>query len=146
MKKNKKNNPIAVSHLDGLLLEIKPIRTQLDRLSRKYRTLANRADKSAVSYQRQLEGRGYSVNCLPDEEAATWDLRFYNAYSLLSEIYSDISKALSLTQDKGSVHLGRLPSHPKDLEVVARISEMKRQYADYLFIKRSERSASKRKE
>lgn len=138
MKKNtKKNDPIAVSHLHGFLLDIKPIRGQLDRLSRKYRTLANKADKAAMSYQRKLETLGCSVNALPDDEDPTWLLRFYNAYSLLSEIYSDISKALSLTHDpKGAVYLGSLPNHPSDFEVVARLATMKQQYAAYLDIKR----------
>jgi hypothetical protein len=135
----KKHNPVALAHLNGLLIEIKPLKARLDRLSRKYRTLATRADRKALMYQRQLETRGYSTNSLPHDQDAEWSLRFYNAYNLLSEIYSDISKGLSITHDGGSVHFGKMPGHPRDFEVLARLAEMKQQYADYLSAKRDAR-------
>lgn len=130
----------ALAQLTGLLGDVRPIRAQLSRLSRKYQTLANNADRKARMYQERLETRGYGVSSQPEDQDAAWHFRFYNAYRELSGVYARVSKTLSVTHDKGSIHFGKLPSQPRDFAVLTQLAEIERQYADYRAAKRAARA------
>lgn len=136
MPKNEKLHPTAVQCLKGLNSSVVPIKRQLNRLSQKYRTLATAADRKACEYKRRFEATGHSINGIATDEESEWLLRFHDAYAYASEVYSDISKALSITNNGGSVHFGKLPTHPNQIDASARIEELKLAYARYKPIKR----------
>jgi len=136
MAKNKKNHPTAVQCLKKLNAEVVPIKRQLHKLSHYYRTLATAADRKACEYKRRLEATGHSVSGVSTDEESEWLLRFHNAYAYASEVYSDISKALSITINGGSVHFGKLPTLPSQIDASARIEDLKTAYAQYRMARR----------
>lgn len=131
MAKNKKHHPMAVNSLKALTSEVVPIKRQLHKLSHRYRTLATAADRKACEYKNKLEMTGHSVNGMSTNDESDWLLRFHNAYAYASEVYSDISKALSVTINGGSVHFGKLPTHPSQIDATAKIEDLKTAYAQH---------------
>lgn len=135
-KGNKKHHPVAVHCLKSLTSEVVPIKRQLNKLSHHYRVLANAADKKACSYKRKLDQTGHSVNGVSTNEEADWLLRFYNAYAYASEVYSDISKALSISHNGGFVRFDKLPTNPNQIDATAKIEDLLQAYANYKIVKR----------
>ena len=136
MAKKEKHHPTAVHSLKALTSEVVPIKRQLHKLSHRYRTLATAADRKACAYKNKLEMTGHSTNGVSTDEESDWLLRFHNAYAYASEIYSDISKALSIAVNGGSVHFGNLPTHPSQIDASARIEDLKTAYAQHRIVKR----------
>ena len=139
MAKNEKLHPTAVQCFKGLNAEIVPIKRQLHKLSQRYRTLANAADRKACDYKRRYMETGHKENAIGTDEESVWLLRFHDAYAYASEVYSDISKALSVSINNGSVHFDRLPTHPNQIDAAARIEDLKTAYANYQIVKRHTR-------